>query len=38
MEGALEYDTHTLMCDKKAFLTHKDTEELLAAETKIQRV
>lgn len=38
MEGAEKYDIITLMCDKKVFLTHKDMEELLAVETKIQRV
>lgn len=38
MEGAGKYDTNTLMCDKKGFLTQKDMEELLAAEKKIQRV
>lgn len=38
MEGAEKYDIYTLMCDKKVFLTHKDMEELLAVEMKIQRV
>lgn len=37
MEGAEEYHTSTLMDDKKRFfLTHKDAEELLAAETETQ--